>query len=137
MESCLLPRRSSSEDPYGTAGLFVMLSGVLGMVSFLSTALTEIAGVLLLLVAVLHALVMLRTGVRPRARESLPRISLLFWCLYLAALLCSLASGGASVISHAGLLWHPLLFPAVLLIPYERRDLKTAGILFVLGGAAS
>ncbi|HTY58369.1 MAG TPA: hypothetical protein VMF59_06105 [Bacteroidota bacterium] len=117
--------------------LFVVLAGVMGALAFWSTALAEIAGVLLLVTAAAGL-----TG-DPLRRESssgglnVPRFALLLLIVYTGAVSVSIFASGAPLYAHAGLLWHPLLFPAALLVPIERRALGVAGLLFVSSGAAA
>jgi O-antigen ligase len=120
-----------------TGELFVVLSGVLSAVSFWSTALAELGGVLLLLVAAIHLLIPMRRGMSLMEGQGLLRVALLLWGVYVAALLVSILVSAAPLFPRVGLLWHPLLFPAALLVPLSKRGLRAAGILLLLGGAAS
>ena len=128
---------SSGPDPAPSprgVTAFLLLSGALGAFSFWSTALAEITGALLLLSA---ALVLRPSTLARVTLPLLPRLGLLFWALYVAAVLASIVSAGSLSLARAGLLWHPLLFPAALLVPPARRTLRKAAMLFLAGGVSS
>jgi hypothetical protein len=128
-----------SRDPAGRLGdLFVILAGCLGAVSFWSTALAEISGILLLLVATARFLVSVKRGdgLLP-GRQGVPRCALILCGIYIAAILASILLSPPTSFSRAGLFWHPLLLPAALIIPMKRRTMKAAGILFLVSGAVS
>jgi hypothetical protein len=118
--------------------LFVILAGGLCAVSFWSTALAELAGILLLLVGAVHALVRVeRGGVLLPGRPWIPVCALLLSGVYIAAVLTSIIESAAPFSSSAGLIWHPLLLTAALLVPLKRRILWIAGVIFFVSGAVS
>jgi O-antigen ligase len=118
------------------AGVFSVLTGVLGALSFWSTALAECAGVLLLCAATWHSFVVRRRSGLPRAMPGIPRTALLLWGTYVAATGVSILQSGGPLLVRAGLLWHPRLFPAALVMPLDRRGLRAAGMIFLLSGTA-
>ena len=117
--------------------LFVILAGMMGALAFWSTALAETAGVLLLVTA---ASGLVAGALRHGSFSGgliVPRYALRLLFVYAAAVCVSIFASGAPLYAHAGLLWHPLLFPAALLVPIERRALRGAGLLFLSSGAAA
>ena len=131
--SAILPPLNRS---FREAGLFAVLTGVLGALSFWSTALAECAAVLLLCAAFRHALVVREGGDLHAKTQEIPRTALLLGGAYLGATGVSIFQSGGPLLVRAGLLWHPLVFPAALLIPLRRTGRKTAGMMFLLSGTA-
>ncbi|HMK38548.1 MAG TPA: hypothetical protein VK569_04350, partial [Bacteroidota bacterium] len=129
-----------SRDGAQRGGLiFLMLAGVLGAVSFWSTALAEITGILLLASGAVLAFPALQRGVPLRGAGGglIPRLPLLLCALYIASVTGSVISSGAPVYRYAGLLWHPFLLAAALFVPMNRRALGMAGMVFLLSGVVA
>lgn len=120
----------------GSGGLLPILAGLLGALSFWSTALTECAGVLLLCAVSRHVVVAWKRGDLRPLTAGIPRTALLLWGAYVAATGMSILLSAGPFPGRAGLLWHPLLFPAAFFIPLPRRELRTAGMIFLLSGTA-
>jgi hypothetical protein len=120
-----------------TGNLFIVLAGVMGAFAFWSTALAEVAGILLVVIGA--AGIFSPGGWPVHLPDGLivPRAALLLALIYTGAVCVSVVASGSPVSAHAGLLWHPLLFPAALLVPREGRVLRRAGILFLASGASA
>ncbi len=74
-------------------------------------------------------------GTRTTTRRLLP--ALVLWGVYILAVCISLVMAGELFTSNAGTLWRPLLFLVMLLTPLGLRDLRRAGIVYLLGGVAA
>jgi O-antigen ligase len=75
-----------------------------------------------------------------RSRDFRPEtlIQLLFWLLYSVTILVSFfnaSSAAASLPLH--MLWHPLLFPAVLMLGVREVEVRTVAVVFVISGGLS
>jgi len=116
----------------------VYLCGVLGAVSFWSTALAEITAVLILAAAAARALISLRAGVPPEFCRTRPsRIAFLLLAVYAPATVVSVLLAQSPFLRNPSILWHPLLLPALMCAAVRPSTLRRAGVIFIAGGAAS
>ena len=115
----------------------VILCGVLGAVSFWSTALAEIAGGLILGAAAARFL-RSRRGDSPVdfCRGGLARLAFAFFVVYCVSVVLSVLGAPGTFLRNPSLIWHPLLLPALLFTGARRRALRRAACVFLTGGAA-
>jgi hypothetical protein len=118
--------------PLTREGYFLSLMAVM---MCWSTAGVEIVSSLFIAAAFLWSprsrLVALRTAsaVHPRA--------LILWLIYFVAVAASFLASRTAVPLHAGLLWHPLLFPLLLLISIPVEDVRKVFLWFLTSSVAA
>lgn len=106
--------------------------------SFWSTALTEILAVLILFSSFARHL--LRFSI-PEGNatqfdnSARTRIAVILWIVYFGCVLLSFLVSGTPLTRHPGLIWHPILFLAVLGNSWERKTLERAARVFLASGA--
>jgi O-antigen ligase len=66
-------------------------------------------------------------------RSVLPALGL--WLTYIGAVVASFLFNHTSFVVHPGLVWHPLLFPAIIFVPVGKKGIVTIGKSFLCGGA--
>ena len=126
---------------HSTAGiddLLVLLCGMLGAAAFWSTALAETAGILILAAAAARIRATLRNGEPLQFCRTRPaRIAFAFMSVYVAAVALSVLLAPGTFLRTPSLLWHPLLFPALMFPEIRRSAVVRAAKIFVAGGAAA
>ena len=114
---------------------------VIVVASFWSTAVVEIGAVLLILNALTLSISNSLSESSSSDRDStLPihvRWAIGSWVIYVLGILISFRAAGVPFSRHPGLLWHPLVFPAVLLTSLDMKKLNRIGISFLVSGTCS
>ncbi|RPH37430.1 hypothetical protein EHM92_02700, partial [bacterium] len=105
--------------------------------SFWSTAALEIFAILFLLTVLLQGH---SRDEQRRVRAFYPEtlVQLFFWFLYFIGVLISFFKAPAAT-AHLPLhmVWHPLLFPAVLLLGLRKGEIRLLAVVFVVSGCIS
>lgn len=118
---------------------FAWLIGFVLVASFWSTAFVEIGSALLILLFLFTRLRAYRNDPAPESTTTLSLraclVPLVLWSGYVCGIILSFVASGTSPFRHPGLLWHPLVFPAVLLQRLRTDDLRRIGKGVVVSAA--
>jgi len=105
--------------------------------SFWSTALAEAAGLLVIVASPVRLLIAGGRDAMQFCRTRASRIAFIFFGVYSALVAVSYLVAPGPFHRNPSLLWHPLLFPALLIPAVRRATLIRAAKIFLAGGAAS
>lgn len=114
---------------------------VVATACFWSTAVVEIGAVLLVLNALVLVLVLRKDYSSPQVRQAPIAVNiqwaLALWITYELGVLVSFIASGIPFSRHPGLVWHPLLVPAILLTPTVVHYANRIGIAFLFSAICS